>query len=173
MPTPTPTEAVPGRGWSNGRGYEAEVLKVCPACRHSLSSPCVSCAAAWRIPNFNVLYHFKRYHFALPMKSIHWLIFVAAALLEVGGDALVRKGLRGSGILLIVAGMLGLGVYGLVVNLVQWDFSRLLGVYVAVFALISVLFGKFVFAEQVPPATWIGLAVIILGGMIIQFGSAH
>ena len=64
-----------------------------------------------------------------------------------------------------------LGCYGLVVNMVRWDFSKLLGVYVAVFALISILFGRFVFNENIPTATWIGLIVIICGGMIIQFGS--
>jgi drug/metabolite transporter superfamily protein YnfA len=101
---------------------------------------------------------------------IAWLVFIGAALLEVGGDAVVRKGLRGSGLLIIVTGCIMLGCYGLVVNMVRWDFSRLLGVYVAVFALISILFGRFVFRESIPTATWIGLSVIILGGLIIQFG---
>jgi drug/metabolite transporter superfamily protein YnfA len=98
------------------------------------------------------------------------LIFVAAALLEIGGDALIRKGLRGTGIGVIIIGFVILGCYGLVVNMVKWDFSRLLGVYVAVFALISVLFGRFVFKETVTTSTWIGLLVIIGGGLIIQFG---
>ena len=62
------------------------------------------------------------------------LIFIAAAALEVGGDALVRKGLRGSGWAVVVAGCLVLCGYGLVVNIVRWDFSRLMGAYVAVFA---------------------------------------
>ncbi len=100
-----------------------------------------------------------------------WLIFIGAAILEVGGDAVVRKGLRGSGLIVILAGCATLGLYGVVVNTVKWDFSKLLGVYVAVFALISILFGRFVFKEQIPAATWIGLIVIICGGMIIQFGS--
>jgi drug/metabolite transporter superfamily protein YnfA len=101
-----------------------------------------------------------------------WLVFIAAAILEVGGDALIRKGLRGSGLALIVAGFVALGCYGLVVNIVRWDFSRLLGVYVAVFAVISVLAGRVVFREDVPVSTWIGLAVIVAGGLIIQFGAA-
>ena len=105
------------------------------------------------------------------MTYIAWLVFIGAALLEVGGDAVVRKGLRGSGLLIIVMGGIMLGCYGLVVNMVRWDFSKLLGVYVAVFALISILFGRFVFNENIPTATWIGLIVIIGGGMIIQFGS--
>ena len=101
---------------------------------------------------------------------IHWTIFVAAALLEVGGDAVVRKGLRGGGIALIVCGCLLLGTYGIVVNLTQLDFSKLLGIYVGVFAVTSVLVGKFYFAETIPPATWIGLAIIVAGGLVIQFG---
>jgi len=105
------------------------------------------------------------------MTYLAWLIFVGAAILEVGGDAVVRKGLRGGGILIILLGGTILGFYGVVVNTVKWDFSRLLGVYVAVFALISVLFGRLVFKEEVPAATWIGLAVILVGGMIIQFGN--
>jgi drug/metabolite transporter superfamily protein YnfA len=104
------------------------------------------------------------------MTIIAWLVFVVAALLEVGGDALIRKGLRGSGLVLIAAGFITLGCYGLVVNLVKWDFSKLLGVYVAIFALVSILFGKIIFKEQIPLSTWVGLAVIIAGGMIIQFG---
>jgi drug/metabolite transporter superfamily protein YnfA len=99
-----------------------------------------------------------------------WLIFIGAAILEVGGDAVVRKGLRGSGLIVILTGAVMLGCYGVVVNMVKWDFSKLLGVYVAIFALVSILFGRFVFKEHIPAATWIGLLVIVLGGMIIQFG---
>ena len=99
-----------------------------------------------------------------------WLIFFGAAGLEVGGDAAVRKGLRGSSWLFTVAGCLMLACYGLVVNSVRWDFSRLLGVYVAVFALVSTLTGRFVFGEQVPGSTWAGVGLIVLGGLVIQFG---
>ena len=63
-----------------------------------------------------------------------------------------------------------LGFYGVVVNTVKWDFANLLGVYVAVFAVISVSFGRFVFQENVPKTTWVGLMFIICGAMIIQFG---
>ena len=106
------------------------------------------------------------------MKILPWLVFVLSALLEVGGDAAMRRGLRGGGVLFILAGFAILGSYGLVVNLVKWDFSQLLGVYVAVFALVSVLFGRFIFKESIPVSTWAGLAVIVLGGLIIQFGKS-
>ncbi len=104
------------------------------------------------------------------MSALAWLIFVVAATLEVGGDAVVRKGLRGAGLAVIVVGCVALGVYGLVVNLVPWEFSRLLGVYVAVFAVVSVLAGRFVFGDHVPLSTWLGLAIIVAGGLVIQLG---
>jgi drug/metabolite transporter superfamily protein YnfA len=104
------------------------------------------------------------------MTYLAWLVFIGAAVLEVGGDAIVRKGLRGSSLIIILMGFAMLGFYGVVVNTVKWDFSKLLGVYVAIFAVISILFGRFVFEENIPSATWIGLLVIVCGGMIIQFG---
>ena len=107
-------------------------------------------------------------NFNIPLAA--WLIFLGSALLEVGGDAVVRRGLRGANVIIILAGGLMLAAYGLLVNMVRWDFSRLLGVYVAVFALVSVMCGRFVFGESVPNSTWAGLAIIVAGGMVIQFG---
>ena len=104
------------------------------------------------------------------MNLIAWLIFIAAALLEVGGDATVRRGLRSGNLLFVAAGIAALGCYGLVVNSVKWDFSKLIGVYVAFFALISILIGRIVFKETVPLSTWLGLALIMAGGAIIQYG---
>lgn len=107
------------------------------------------------------------------MPVVAWLVFLGSALLEVGGDAVVRKGLRGSSVAVIVAGGLMLAGYGLLVNTVKWDFSKLLGVYVVVFALVSVSCGRFVFGENVPASTWLGLAIIVMGGLVIQFGHPH
>jgi small multidrug resistance family-3 protein len=104
------------------------------------------------------------------MTPLVWSVFLLAAAMEVAGDAAIRKGLRGGGILLIVAGFLVLGSYGMVVNTIRWDFSKLLGVYVGVFALVSILTGRFAFRETIPPSTWLGLTMIILGGAVIQFG---
>jgi drug/metabolite transporter superfamily protein YnfA len=104
------------------------------------------------------------------MRYPSWLVFIAAALLEVGGDAVVRYGLRGRSAIGILLGGATLALYGLVVNSVKWDFSRLLGVYVGFFAALSVLVGRFAFRESIPATTWCGLALIILGGLVIQFG---
>jgi len=105
------------------------------------------------------------------MKQLVWLALIVAAVFEVGGDALIRKGMRGGGMLPIILGCFVLCCYGVAVNLVRWDFSKLLGVYVAVFAVVSVMTGYAVFRESVPASTWIGLAVIVCGGCIIQFGA--
>lgn len=104
------------------------------------------------------------------MTFFTWIIFIVAALLEVGGDVAIRRGLHGDGFLYILGGFIVLGSYGLVVNSVKWDFSKLLGVYVAFFALISVLCGRYIFKESIPPSTWLGLVLIVAGGLVIQFG---
>lgn len=93
-----------------------------------------------------------------------------AAVLEVGGDALIRRGLHGHSLLATALGFIVLGSYGIAVNLLQLDFSRLLGTYVAVFALAAVVFGRFVFDETIAPTTWLGLGLIGLGSLVIQFG---
>jgi len=79
--------------------------------------------------------------------------------------------MRGSRLALICAGFAVLGSYGVVVNLLEADFSRLLGAYVGVFAVVSVLIGRLVFRDAVPASTWLGLAVILCGSLIIQLGS--
>lgn len=98
------------------------------------------------------------------------LVLFAAAVLEVGGDALIRKGLRGGGVTLVGLGFVVLGSYGVVVNLLHMDFSSLLGVYVGVFAVVSVVAGRLLFADRVPAATWVGLGIVLLGSLVIQGG---
>jgi drug/metabolite transporter superfamily protein YnfA len=102
--------------------------------------------------------------------AVTYLFLLAAAVLEVAGDAVIRRGMRGSGILIIALGFVMLGTYGVVVNLVPWDFSQLLGVYVAVFATVAILFGRSVFGEVIPTSTWLGLVIIIVGAAVIQLG---
>ncbi len=97
------------------------------------------------------------------------VIFLTASLLEVGGDALIRKGMRGMGTGFIIIGFAVLGSYGIVINTVKWDFSKMLGVYIAVFAVMSTLFGQIIFKETIPAARWTGIAVVVIGGLIIQF----
>src|SRR5476649_2884852 len=51
-------------------------------------------------------------------------VFIAAATLEVVGDALIRKGMRGGGLALVGLGFMLLGTYGVLVNLIDLNFSK-------------------------------------------------
>jgi len=106
-----------------------------------------------------------RYLTALP------LLF-AAALLEAGGDALVRLGFHASPtvrrVLLLGAGGLILFAYGCVVNAPRWDFGRLLGIYVVFFFLVAQVIGWLVFAQPPTRAVWVGGLFIVVGGAIIS-----
>jgi len=104
------------------------------------------------------------------MNFFPWLVFLVAATLEVAGDAIIRHGLRGTRFALVLAGAAVLASYGLLVNSLKWDFSKLLGVYVGFFASVSVFVGWLVFREKVPTSTWLGLILIMVGCLIIQFG---
>jgi drug/metabolite transporter superfamily protein YnfA len=111
------------------------------------------------------------------MRDFAWVfVFLVAAILEVGGDAAIRKGFFARSSLLIVLGVAILGSYGLAVNWInnvsgeKWSLSKMLGVYVAFFAVTSVLADFLFSSEVVPTSTWLGLIVIISGGMVIQFG---
>lgn len=61
----------------------------------------------------------------------------------------------------VIVGCVILGCYGLVVNSIHWDFGKLLGVYVAVFALVSVLWGRYVMKEVIAPSTVAGVLIIM------------
>jgi drug/metabolite transporter superfamily protein YnfA len=71
----------------------------------------------------------------------------------------------------IALGFVVLGSYGILVTMLDLDFSKALGAYVGFFAVVAVLFGWLVFGERVPGTTWVGLAVILAGSVVIQFGS--
>ena len=79
------------------------------------------------------------------MQFIAWIAFALAAIFEVGGDAVIRMGIKNNNVVVMIFGALSLAGYGLIVNTLEWDFSIILGVYVAVFASAGVLFGRFVF----------------------------
>ena len=94
------------------------------------------------------------------------LLFLSAAL-EVGGDAAMRVGLQGkrAG---FVAGVGMLISYGLVVNLLKWDFGKLLGAYVAVFFIVAQFVGFFVFKEKLTLPVLVGGTLIVAGGLVLS-----
>lgn len=93
-------------------------------------------------------------------------ILVLAALLEVGGDALIRIGLRGPGYS-IAAGALALCAYGVLVNQSGVDFNRLMGIYIAIFFVVSQVI-SFILFRQIPDDRIIlGGGFIVTGGLLI------
>jgi len=103
------------------------------------------------------------------------LVLLFAAVLEAGGDALVRSGLRTSVLttkaLWFIAGGIVLFSYGWVVNAPPWDFGRLLGVYVVFFFVVAQVISWVAFQQR--PDRWIviGGAFVILGGLTMSLGS--
>ncbi len=98
------------------------------------------------------------------------IVLALAALLESGGDALVRWGLKSGRILGFLLGAGVLFLYGLTVNLPKWDFGRLLGVYITLFFVISQVLSYFVFKETIPPERWWGGALVVAGGLCMTLG---
>lgn len=99
------------------------------------------------------------------------LVLLCASLLEAGGDALVRGALRSSEgairVLLFVAGAAVLFAYGWVVNAPQWDFGRLLGLYVVFFFAMAQLIAWLAFGQLPTRSLLIGGALIVSGGLVI------
>jgi len=98
-------------------------------------------------------------------------LLLAAAVLEAGGDALVRSGLRSVGsprLLWLAAGGLVLFAYGCAVNTPRWDFGRLLGIYVVFFFVVAQVISWLVFRQKPDPAVWAGGALIVLGGIVLS-----
>jgi small multidrug resistance family-3 protein len=103
-------------------------------------------------------------------------LLTLAAVLEAGGDALVRSGLHApslaSRIGFMAVGAAVLFAYGVSVNLPPWDFGRLLGVYVALFFVVAQLINFFAFGIKPPLPIYCGGLLIISGGLLITFWRA-
>jgi small multidrug resistance family-3 protein len=94
------------------------------------------------------------------------IILVLAASLEVGGDALIRIGLRGQSYL-IAAGAVILFGYGVLVNKSGLDFNRLMGVYIAVFFVVSQTISLVLFKQIPDDRIILGGGFIVAGGLLI------
>jgi hypothetical protein len=102
-----------------------------------------------------------------------FVVLVVAATLEVVGDSFFQSGLyRSSGVqrpVWFVLGVAVLGCYGLFVNLPQWDFGKLLGVYVALFFVVAQIVAKVRFHQSPGTGIWVGGGLIVAGGLVITF----
>lgn len=96
-----------------------------------------------------------------------------AALLEAGGDAVVRTGFHAQApakrIGLIVLGGLVLTAYGVVLNMPSWDFGRLLGVYVVLFFVAAQVINLLAFHVRPGAPVLVGGALIAAGGLLMTF----
>jgi small multidrug resistance family-3 protein len=104
------------------------------------------------------------------------LVLLIAAILEAGGDALVRHGLY-SDSLITRGGFLALGAfvllaYGVTVNSPSWDFGRLLGVYVTLFFLVAQLINWVAFGLRPTLPIIVGGSLILAGGFTITLWRA-
>jgi drug/metabolite transporter superfamily protein YnfA len=101
-------------------------------------------------------------------------VLFAAALLEAGGDALIRVGLHSSTaarrLPFMLAGVVVLAAYGYTVNAPPWDFGRLLGVYVAFFFVVAQVIAWIGFGQKLATTTLFGGILIIAGGAIVSLG---
>jgi len=103
------------------------------------------------------------------------LVLIGAALLEAGGDALVRLGMDNSGrtlrFALMAAGAVALFCYGYMVNAPRWQLGRLLGIYVSLFFVLAQVVAWVARGEKPSPAILIGGALIVTGGAVIWLGA--
>ena len=105
-----------------------------------------------------------------------YLMLLLAAVLEAGGDALVRVGLHSasptSRIGLLGAGAIVLFAYGVAVNAPPWDFGKLLGVYVTLFFVVAQVINLVAFHVRPDLPILVGGALIVSGGLVITFWHA-
>jgi drug/metabolite transporter superfamily protein YnfA len=99
------------------------------------------------------------------------LLLLVAACLEVGGDAVIRLGLKnysGSAQLVLIGlGGLVLVTYGVFVNIAPADFGRSLGVYVVLFFVLAQLVNLLIFGIRPSASILLGGALILAGGLVI------
>jgi small multidrug resistance family-3 protein len=98
-----------------------------------------------------------------------------AALLEAGGDALIRAGLHKTppwqkASLFAVAALV-LFACGCTVNSPPWDFDKLLGLYVVFFFLTAQAISRLAFKQLPSLAVLVGGRFILTGGIIIATAS--
>src|SRR5262245_18050485 len=99
------------------------------------------------------------------------MLLALAAVLEVGGDAAVRRGLLQSSWGWMLAGSLALVAYGFTVNVPRSiEFGRLMGLIIAVFFVVSQLVNLLAFGGRPSASLLLGGALIVCGGLIIQAG---
>ncbi len=99
------------------------------------------------------------------------LLFVPAALAEIGGAWLIWQGVReNKGIAWIGAGIVTLGLYGFIATLQpNAEFGRILAAYGGVFVAGSLVWGKFVDGFTPDRFDIVGATVCLAGVGVIMY----
>jgi small multidrug resistance family-3 protein len=99
------------------------------------------------------------------------LVLLLAAVLEAGGDALMRSGLQKNlfwqRISLFALSAIVLFAYGWTVNAPPWNFGKLIGIYVVFFFLTAQLISWVIFKQVPSIALTAGGVLIVAGGIVI------
>lgn len=106
---------------------------------------------------------------ALPLP----ILLLMAALLEAGGDALLRKALLDSAgparVAFFVIGAVVLFGYGIFVNLAPLEFGQLIGLYIATLFVMWQLINFVLFRDLPTLPILAGGTLIVVGGLIVSF----
>ena len=102
-----------------------------------------------------------------------FLFLVVATLLETFGDAVVRVGIGQAAwpqrVVLFLGGAVLLFSYGLSLNLAPVEFSRVVGLYLAMLFVVWQIVNVIVFRSPPAMPVWLGGALIVAGGLIVTF----
>jgi small multidrug resistance family-3 protein len=102
-----------------------------------------------------------------------FLILLIATMLEVSGDAVVRKSIFGHaglirGVLFLLGAVLLFG-YGFTVNLAPLEFGQVAGLYIATLFVVWQIINAIAFRAIPTVPIFIGGSMIIAGGLIVSF----
>lgn len=100
---------------------------------------------------------------------INLIYLLIAIVFEVCGDASIRIGLRGRRPAAFLVGAGLVICYGIIISFPKWNFSRTMGVYIAMFFIISQIVSRLMLHEAVKLPTVVGGLLIVAGGMVILF----
>ena len=100
------------------------------------------------------------------------LFLIAATVLEVSGDAIVRTGLARAGLArgaMFAVGAALLFGYGLLLNLAPLPFERVVGIYIATLFVVWQVISYIAFRHVPTVPVLAGGALIVLGGLVVAF----